>query len=259
MRTFNRNTDICADGSRDTSTGRSAVSSTGMGAVSRARVGGVAALYLAAAYLAAMPFFLVVVDYPGAQTPTEKVALLAAHQWSIHVMYLVTYVLFGIVLAVLALALHDRLRPAAAIWARVAAVLGVLWGTVLVASGMIFNHGMAVVVDVHASDPERAAALWQSIESVSQGLGGGSGELLGGLWVLTVSLAGLGWGDLPRFLGYLGLVVGIAGLLSVIPAASEAAYVFGLLQLVWFAWLGIALLRAGERAPRPSDVELSRA
>lgn len=255
MRTFDR--------SIDSSIGQSAVSSTGRsvrkGAESRSRVGGVAALYLAAAYLAAMPFFLLVVDYPAAQTPADKVALLAAHQWSVHAMYLVTYVLFGIALAMLALVLHDLLQPAAAMWARMAAVLGVLWGTVLVASGMIFNYGMSAVVDLHASDPERAAALWQPIESVSQGLGGGSGELLGGLWVLTVSLAGLGGGGLPRPLGYLGLVVGIAGLVSVIPVASQAAYVFGLLQLVWFAWLGITLLRAGEPASQPSGVELSAA
>jgi threonine/homoserine/homoserine lactone efflux protein len=45
-------------------------------------------------------------------------------------------------------------------------------------------------------------------------------------------------------LGWLGLVVGVAGLLSIIPPLSATAYVFGLLLILWFAWLGIAMLRS---------------
>ena len=46
------------------------------------RPGGLAALYLALAYLIAMPYFLIAVDYPGVTDPVEKVALLAEHQGS---------------------------------------------------------------------------------------------------------------------------------------------------------------------------------
>lgn len=42
------------------------------------REDGSAALYLAAALLLAMPFFLLVVEYTGAADTAEKVALLAA-------------------------------------------------------------------------------------------------------------------------------------------------------------------------------------
>ena len=77
--------------------------------------------------------------------------------------------------------------------------------------------------------------------------------MLGGLWVLLVTIAGLR-GVLPRRLGWLGLVVGIAGLISVIPPLQSAVYVFGLLQLVWFPWLGISLLRTS-RQPMPRVVE----
>lgn len=216
-------------------------------AITLQTVGGVAALYLATAYLAAMPFFLLFVGDPAEQTPTEQVSTLVTHHWPLHVAYLGTYVVFGIVLAVLALALHDRLQTVAPVLARVAAVVGVLWGGALLASGLIYNTGMAAVVDVHATDPGRAASLWQAIEPVSQGLGGADGELLGGLWVLLVSIAGLR-GPLPRRLGWLGLVVGTAGLLSVIPPLQPAAYAFGLLQLVWFGWLGVALLRSSRQA-----------
>ena len=61
-------------------------------------------------------------------------------------MYLVTYVIFGIVLAVLALALYDRLKDGAPILAQAATAVGLMWAFALVASGMVFNYGMTTVV-----------------------------------------------------------------------------------------------------------------
>ena len=215
------------------------------------RAGGVAALYLGAALLLAMPFFLVVVDYPGATDVADKVALLAANHASMHVMYLVTYVVFGVVLAVLALALHARLSSGASALMQVATAVGLMWAVVLVASGMVFNAGMAAVVDVYPANPDQAMSMWQAIEPVAQGLGSGSGgEFLGGLWVLLVSVVGLRGRSLPRSLGWLGVVVGVAGLLSIIPPLSATAYAFGLLLIVWFAWLGVALLRSAAGSPQ---------
>jgi hypothetical protein len=216
------------------------------------RAGGVAALYLGAALLLAMPFFLVVVDYPGATDVADKVALLAANHASMHVMYLVTYVVFGVVLAVLALALHARLSSGASALMQVATAVGLMWAVVLVASGMVFNAGMAAVVDVYPANPDQAMSMWRAIEPVAQGLGSGSGgEFLGGLWVLGVSVVSLRARSLPRPLGWLGLVVGVAGLLSIIPPLSATAYAFGLLLIVWFAWLGVAMLRS---APAPQQI-----
>ena len=120
------------------------------------RAGGIAALYLAAAMLVAMPFFLVVVDYPGATSIAEKVTLIVAHEASMHVMYLITYVVFGVVLAVLALALHARLRTAAPALVNVATAVGLMWAVLLVASGMVFNAGMAAVVDLFPASRDQA-------------------------------------------------------------------------------------------------------
>lgn len=214
----------------------------------RQRLGGAAAVYLAAAYIAAMPYFLLVVKYPDVTDPAEKVAMLAGNAGSMHVMYLVTYVILGIVLAVLALALDARLKDGAPLLAQVATVAGLIWAVLLVASGMVFNAGMATVVGLYDSDPAVAASVWQAIEPVAQGLGGAGGELLGGVWVLLVSVAALRTARLPKGFGWLGVIVGTAGLLSVAPALRELAYAFGVLQIVWFAWLGSVMLRASSPA-----------
>jgi hypothetical protein len=216
------------------------------------RIGGLAALYLAAAYLVAMPFFLLFVNYPSVVDPVEKVSLLVANLDSMRVMYLITYVIFGIVLTVLALALHARLKDGAPLLAQAATAVGLMWAVVLVVSGMVFNAGMTAVVGLHSADPAQAVAAWQAIEPVAQGLGGSGGELLGGLWVLLASLAALRSARLPRVLAWLGVAIGAAGVVSVVPALNELAYGFGLLQIAWFVWLGVTMLRAPARAASPA-------
>jgi hypothetical protein len=221
------------------------------------KVGGFAALYLAAAFLAAMPYFLVFVKYPSVVDPAQKVAMLVRDHDSMRVMYLITYVIFGLVLAVLALALHARLRDEAPILAQAATVVGLTWAFVLVASGMVFNAGVAAVVGLHGASPAQAVAAWQAIEPVAQGLGGSGGEVLGGLWVLLVSVAALRTGALSRMLNWLGLAVGAAGVLSVVPALQDLKYGFGLLQIAWFVWLGVTMLRTPARAAGPATEQLA--
>ena len=216
------------------------------------KVGGFAALYLAAAYVVAMPYFLVFVKYQSAVDPAEKVALLVSNHDSMRAMYLVTYILFGIVLAVLALALYARLKDGTPTLAQAATAVGLIWAFVLVASGMIFNAGAAAVVGLHGTNPAQAVSAWQAIEPVAQGLGGSGGELLGGLWVLLVSVAALRTDALPKALNWLGVAIGAAGVLSVVPVLGDLKYVFGLLQIVWFVWLGIVMLRTTARAADPA-------
>ena len=215
------------------------------------RVGGIAAFYLAAAYLAAIPYFLLVLDYPSVADPASKLALLVEHQGSLYAFNILAYVAFGLVLAVLALALHDRLKGGTLPMARVVAGWGLIWSCLLIASGTVNNLGMEYVVGLHSKDAAGAASAWQVIESMVDGLGGAGGEALGGPWVLLVSLAGLRSKRLPRALNWLGLATGAVGLASNVPPLRESAAAFGLLQILWFVWLGIVLLRTRQ------DVELA--
>lgn len=208
----------------------------------RQKAGGAAALYLAFAYLAAMPYFLLVVDYQGAGTAAEKVALVAGNYSSMYAMYIVTYVVFGFALTALALALYERLRANAPFAARFTAAIGLMWSFVLVASGLVFTYGMTAVTSLAKTDPVQAVTTWQALEPVAMGLGGAGGEILGGLWVLTVSWAAVRAGALPKILGWLGIVIGVMGIVSIVPALHDAAIAFGLLQIVWFVWLGVTML-----------------
>jgi len=209
------------------------------------KLGGFAALYMAIAYLIGIVIFLVVLDYPSITDPAQKVALLVEKQIVILSTNLLMYVFFGFALIVLSLALYERLKSGAPAIMQVATAIGIIWAGSLIASGMVANAGIAPVVALYAKDPTQAALTWLGIESATNGLGNANGEILGGLWVLLVSLASLRSGGLPKGLNILGLSVGAVGIISLIPGLTEVMVgIFGLSQIIWFVWLGIVLLRS---------------
>ena len=58
---------------------------------------------------------------------------------------------------------------------------------------------------------------------------------------------------LPKGLNVLGLISGVAGVVTIAPALEEVGAVFGLGMIVWFVWIGVLLLREahGETKPDP--------
>jgi hypothetical protein len=209
------------------------------------KMGGIAALYEAAAYLIAMVGYLLVVGTLDVVDPVQKVARLVDNQAFLYILNLIAYIVWGLFHAALALALYERLKSGSPALAQTATAIGLIWATVIIASGMIRNFGMGIVVDLYSTDPTQAGTVWLAVESVVEGLGGASGEILGGPWVLLVSWAALRAGELPKALNYLGVVLGVAGILSTIPALFlMLALVFGMGKIVWLIWLGIVMLRS---------------
>ncbi len=208
-------------------------------------MGGIAALYEAAAYLIALVGYVLVLGTLTEVDPVQKVASLVNNQAFLYILNLIAYVFFGIVLVVLSLALYQRLKSGSPALAQTATAIGLIWATALIASGMIQNFGMGSVVDLYSTDPTQAGMVWLAIESVVEGLSGGSGEILGGPWVLLISWAALRARELPKALNYLGVVLGVVGILSIIPPLFlPLAIAFGMGQIVWMIWLGIAMLRS---------------
>ena len=207
------------------------------------KFGGIAAFYLAAAYMIGITIFIVVLDYPSITDPAQKLTVLVKYQMVIFMTNLLMYVFFGIFLVVLSLVLHERMKAGMTSLVQVATVIGIIWAGSLVASGMVSNAGIIPTIALHAKDPGQAALFWQGIETVSSGLGNGNGEILGGVWTLLVSWAALKTGGLPKGLTILGLLVGTVGLASLFLA--DLTGLFGISQMVWFIWLGIVLLRSG--------------
>lgn len=208
------------------------------------KVSGFAALYAGIAYIMGMVGFLLVVGWP--EDPVQQVTVLMNHQVAQHILYLIVYQIWAFVLVVLTLALYERFKASSPAMMQIVTAIGIVWATLVIASGMIFNIGMETVVNLYGKDPAQATTVWLVIESVTNGIGGGN-EIVGGLWMVLISWVALQAGGFPKALNYLGVVVGAAGILSALPELSDVGLIFGLVQIVWFIWLGIVLLRNNPR------------
>ncbi len=207
------------------------------------RLGGIAALFEAAVYIFGFVVFLGVLGGTGLDTDAARLAYLAETKALTQFANIIIYVAFGAALVVLVTALHTRLQAASPALSKVAAAFGVIWAGIVITSGMVANIGIDMVLTASEASTERAMAIWQSTTVVQEGLGGGV-EVVGGLWLLLLSIAGWRGAQLSKGLHALGMVIGACGVLTLIPAISEiGAAVFGLGQILWFLWVGVALLR----------------
>lgn len=208
------------------------------------KVGGMAAIIEAATYVIGMVlgFSMLAPAMEGA--PAQTLPFLVDNLLLMQVWYLIIYLINGVFLVVLVLALHNWLSDRLPELAQVTTAIGLIWSGLVIASGMLLIHNASVVMGLYGSDPAQATTVWVAVSTIADGLGGAI-ELPGGLWILLVSWAALRVGGLPKALNYLGVVIGAVGILTLVPPLGDLAAVFGLTSIVWFAWLGVVILRRG--------------
>ena len=205
------------------------------------RFAGIASIALALTYVAGFVYFGGFWAYPSTGNAEEKIRYLSDNHLSFTLVYLAIYVLFGVVLSVVVVGLHEALNTNKNKIMLVASMFGVIWVGMVIAAGIVGTNGLNVVLSVGLNDPEKALNIWQMVALITQSIGGGN-ELVGGLWVLLVSITALQQQKFIGFLNYLGCVVGLTGIATVYPD-EILTMVFGLSQIVWFIWLGIELLK----------------
>ncbi len=211
-----------------------------------ALAGGVSSLVEAGTYLVGFGMILAYLAPQGftdAQgDPAAALSFLLDHQAALYVWYLLIYLVAGSALVVLVLAMYDRVKEQARGLAQTATAFGLIWSGLVLASGMVSLVGQRAVVELAVTDRAVAISTLSAVSAVQDGLGGGI-ELVGALWVLLLSYSALRSGALGRGLCVLGIVVGVAGLATVVPQAADAAAVFGLGFIAWYVWAGVTLLR----------------
>ncbi len=207
------------------------------------KAGGIAALIQALAYVVGFAVMATVLN-PGdsdSWSAAQKLDFVLARKQGFQAWMIFIYVVFGMALVVLATALHHRLKDSSGL-TQVATAFGLIWAGLVIASGMIATVGLESLSALHASDVEHAVPVWLALGAVQAGLGGGV-EIVGGLWLVLMSIAALHAGEFTRILNWLGVVIGIAGLLTLVPGLRDLGAVFGLGQILWFAGIGLLLLR----------------
>ena len=201
---------------------------------------GISAISQGLIYITAFVYFGAFWSYPVDGSAAEKMVYMAENQLPFSIIYFLMYVVFGVLLAVLVIGLHERLKHTNNPLVPIGSLFGVVWVGLVIASGMISNIGLAHAIDLMDVNPEKALDIWTTVSVITESIGGGN-ELVGGLWVLLISVAAIQEGWLPRALNYLGYLVGIAGIATIYPEELFTE-IFGVSQIIWFIWLGIYLL-----------------
>ena len=205
--------------------------------------GGIAALLHAAAYVVGMVLGFTLIFPLLDAAPNEYLKFLAENQALVYAWNLIAYWGSAITLVIMVLALYERLKDGSPALAQTSAAFGLIWAGLIIASGNLMLRNLGVVADLFGADPAQAVTAWTALQAVENGITSGN-ELVGSLWVLLLSVAALRTGALPRALNILGVLLGIAGTLTIIPALFDSLImIFGPGMVVWSVWLGIALLR----------------
>ncbi|MCB0183412.1 MAG: DUF4386 family protein [Caldilineaceae bacterium] len=207
------------------------------------KLGGVAALINAAAYIIGFGMVFTLLAPIIDAEPTQYLAFLVENQTLLYGWHLIIYIVAGVFMVPLVLAIHERLKEGAPALSQMGMAIGLIWAGLVIAAGMLFLKDIVVIAALYSNDPAQAITIWPALTAVESALGGGI-ELPGGLWALLISWAALRTGALPKALNYLGLVIGLAGTLMLVPAFAETGgAVFGLGFILWFAWAGIVMVR----------------
>jgi hypothetical protein len=205
--------------------------------------GGIAALLHAAAYIVGMVLGFTLIFPLLEAAPNEYLKFLADNQPLVYVWNLISYWGSAITLVIMVLALYERLKDGSPALAQTSAAFGLIWAGLIIASGNLMLRNLGVVADLFGADPAQAVTAWTALQAVENGITSGN-ELVGSLWVLLLSVAALRTNALPRALNILGVLLGVAGTLTMIPALFDSLImVFGPGMVVWSVWLGIARLR----------------
>ena len=206
------------------------------------KIGGISALVNAAAYIIGLGLVIAFLAPYLEAEPAQYVQVIANNQTLMFVWHLLIYLVAGVCMVPMVLALHERLKEGSPAISQIATAFGIIWTVTVIGSGMIIINNLSIITDLYAQDPSQATTVWIGLSAIEDGLGGAI-ELPGGIWILLVSLAALQANKLPKLLNYLGIVVGASGILTVFPALYNFGYIFGLGAIVWFIWIGIFLVR----------------
>ncbi len=221
-----------------------------------AKMGGVSALINALAYIVGIGLAMTVLSPIMDADTATYMAFLADNETGMILWNLLIYLVAGVTMVPMALAIHERLKDGAPALMPVATAFGLVWVATVISSGMVIVHDIGVVTDLYADNPAQAEIVRTALSAVERGLGGAV-ELPGGMWILLVSLAAWRSGRLPIAVNVIGSVVGAAGIVTVLPVLYDAGSVFGIGAIAWFIGIGLVLLR-GSAAAAPVQPDASR-
>ena len=209
------------------------------------QLAGTASMLMALIYVCAFVYFGAMVSFPASNEADVVMAFVTQNVNALWIAYFTIYVIFGVLLAVVVIAIDDILSSCVNQTQnrllRMGTLFGKIWVCLVIASGMIATIGMSHAVSLTAVSNEEAYRLWGVVSMLVESLGGGN-ELVGGVWVLLTSITALKQRMFGNTVNYTGCFVGLAGIATIYPA-EVFTEIFGITQIIWFIAIGASLIK----------------
>jgi len=209
------------------------------------KAGGVAALIQSALFLITLFFVFALLPGQGLAGPEAfndpALALASAVRSPMLALFNWLDVAFAVAAVVVVLALHERLQANSPALVRLATTAGLTAAILLLLLGMIGFSAVSELARVSVQNSEGAQTAFIAVNAVINSLRPAN-TFAYGWWVLMISWVALQTGGtLPKPLSYLGFLFGAMGIATfAVPLLGFLGIIVG---LVWFGWLGIALLK----------------
>lgn len=166
--------------------------------------------------------------------PQERLDYLLSNKLYLQIWYMVIYVLFGLLLIPLTSIIKNIFNNKLA---NTTAIFGYVWAAFVLASGFVFIIGIEKISTLNINS-DTLLSIWLPLTILQEAFGGGI-ELVGGVWVFLIGINGLRCKKFNTFFNGFCLILGVVGIITVLPLFFDLGGAFGMLQIVWFLALSL--------------------
>lgn len=210
------------------------------------KIGGISAIISAASYIFAIGLFLTVL-MPLADTNInihDYMAFFVPHKTIVFVSTFSMYIIHGVCLVFLALALHERLRISSPTLSVFALCFGLIWSSFVLLSGFINIWGNEALISLYSKSAAEADSLKTALSTITLGIDS-SDRFLGCLWIGFVCFASFKSHIFLKAFNWFGFITSILSLLIglFLPANdSSASFLFGVSAIIWWLAVGFYMI-----------------
>jgi len=184
-----------------------------------------------------MPFFFL-----AANASSFSLFFLINNMALFNFTYILGYVIFACLLCFCVYVIGSLFQEASKTTMAMASAFGYFWVVVLLCTGMIGITSNGLLVSYSVTNPAAAEVIYFASILITESLGGGI-EFIGGVWLILLGVVSWRHNLLSKSLTIFTLVKGAIGVATLFCADSLLRELFGVTGILWFIWMGIALIK----------------
>lgn len=207
------------------------------------KLAGLAFIAMALCYISLFIIYGAILSKPTDGGTTEKIAYLVEHKALYNFTYVLGYMFFACLLCFCVYVISTLDTQASKATKAMTSLFGYFWVLVLLCTGMIGLTANELITGYQTSNPAAAEVIYFAKIMMTESLGGGI-EFIGGVWLVLLAVMIWRHSLASKPLAVFTLIKGAVGIATLCSAETILREIFGVTGIVWFIWMGIALIKS---------------